>query len=110
MAPFRRTPVTSFFKLLSAVLIISFYLLFTSLKVPDPPKTIHLPKVENPPIQRPKWDEGAGGPDEAKRDRIVDAMRHTFRGYLLSAWGYDDIKPMTGKPENTRNGWGAFIV
>lgn len=61
-------------------------------------------------MQFEKWEKNEGKADINKRAQIKAAMQHTYRGYRQKAWGKDDIKPVSGGYNNTRNGWGAFIV
>ncbi|KAF8416181.1 glycoside hydrolase [Tirmania nivea] len=54
--------------------------------------------------------KGNGGGDAAKAQAVVDVMKRTFWKYKLRAWGMDEITPITGGYQNTRNGWAATIV
>lgn len=42
--------------------------------------------------------------DKAKADQIKHAMIRTFWKYKLAAWGFDEIKPISGDGKTTR--WG----
>lgn len=107
----QRNP-TPAFKLLSAVLIISFYgiylLIHGSPLAPAPETESHTPR--GPQIQHQPWTGASGRADEEKAARVKEAMEYTFAKYKKHAWGYDDILPVSGGKKNTRNGWGAFIV
>ncbi|KAF8445442.1 mannosyl-oligosaccharide alpha-1,2-mannosidase-like protein [Kalaharituber pfeilii] len=54
--------------------------------------------------------KGVPAGDAKKADAVVQAMRRTFWKYKLKAWGRDEVKPITGESQNTRNGWAATIV
>lgn len=107
MLNFRSNP-TSTFKLLAAFLVISFYLILGGFPSIGPGIR------KNPPfgahIQFEGWRNDSGVADEAKADQVTNAMRYTFWKYREYAWGYDDIKPVSGGNKTSRNGWGAFIV
>ncbi|KAF1983311.1 glycoside hydrolase family 47 protein [Aulographum hederae CBS 113979] len=106
MRSFRRNPNLPF-KVLCAVFIIAFYFIYSSVAGPD----IRVRKQKKPsPIQLASWKNVTSRSEPYKADRVKDAMRHTFRNYKSRAWGYDNIKPVSGGFDNSRNGWGAFIV
>ncbi|KAF1812061.1 seven-hairpin glycosidase, partial [Eremomyces bilateralis CBS 781.70] len=98
------------FKFLSAALVLIFYFVFMSFKTPTPHHRMHLPKVKTPPIQFGHAVKYSISPDPEKLRRTRDAMQHTWYAYRNHAWGHDGIKPVSGKPDDSRNGWGAFIV
>ncbi|KAG2193710.1 hypothetical protein INT47_013178 [Mucor saturninus] len=60
--------------------------------------------------------ENGGLPDahvltpKEKQHYIKDAFMFSWEGYRNYSWGYDENKPVTNQPRNTRNGWGATIV
>jgi mannosyl-oligosaccharide alpha-1,2-mannosidase len=103
---FERNPESSF-KLLAAVLVITFYLIIKEFQNP----TVHLPfsAPRGATIQCAQWN-GTGKAHETRAEKVRDAMKYTFRKYRESAWGYDDILPVSGGNSSSRNGWGAFIV
>ncbi|KAF2403436.1 seven-hairpin glycosidase [Trichodelitschia bisporula] len=109
MARWRRSSAITVSKFLCAAIIIAFYLLYTAFHRPAPsPRKLPLPK--RPSIQLESWKNGTGRADEDRREEVRRAMQHTFWGYRKRAWGHDDLKPVSGGFQDTRNGWGAFIV
>jgi mannosyl-oligosaccharide alpha-1,2-mannosidase len=107
MRLFRRSSV-AVSKIACAAFILIFYFFYSKLNPPALTKGQPLPK--RPSIQYDNWQNNSGKADEIKKQRIKDAMEHTYAGYRQQAWGFDDIKPISGGVKNTRNGWGAFIV
>ncbi len=106
MPPYTRHP-TSYFKLLAAVIVIVFYLLYAA-SHHSKSRSLSSANASLPKIQL--WPFETGAADEEKRQQVVKAMKRTFSLYKSRAWGFDDIKPLTGVGGNSRNGWGAFIV
>lgn len=104
---FQKNPESSF-KLLAAVLVVTLYLLIKELSHP----TIRYPKAPayGARIQFTDWKNGTDRADKAKAAAVREAMKHTFWKYRQHAWGYDDIRPVSGGNSSSRNGWGAFIV
>jgi mannosyl-oligosaccharide alpha-1,2-mannosidase len=99
----------SYFKLLSAVLVVTLYLIIKEFSHP----TVHAHKIIptwGAHIQNTEWQNGTEKADTEKAELIRAAMKHTFRQYRQNAWGNDDIRPVTGGNYSSRNGWGAFIV
>ncbi|KAI9487146.1 MAG: glycoside hydrolase, partial [Benjaminiella poitrasii] len=47
---------------------------------------------------------------EEKQQYIKDAFVFSWQGYRNFSWGYDENKPASNVPRNTRNGWGATII
>ncbi|KAI8984576.1 glycoside hydrolase [Mycotypha africana] len=45
-----------------------------------------------------------------KQKYIQDAFVFSWEGYKNYSWGYDENRPVSNGPRNTRNGWGATIV
>ncbi|KAG2220958.1 hypothetical protein INT45_006491 [Circinella minor] len=45
-----------------------------------------------------------------KQQYIKDAMVFAWDGYRTFSWGSDENRPVSNRPVNTRNGWGASIV
>jgi len=103
---FERNPESSF-KLLAAVLVITFYLLFKEFQHPTV-RTRGTPTV-GAQIQYVHWN-GAGKAHVERAESVRRAMQHTFWQYREHAWGCDDILPVSGGNSSSRNGWGAFIV
>jgi mannosyl-oligosaccharide alpha-1,2-mannosidase len=105
-AKLQNNPESSF-KLLTAVLVITLYLLIKEFSTP----TI---RTRSPPsfgarIQH-AWQNETGGAEAEKADKVREAMKHTFWKYRQNAWGHDNIQPVSGGHYSSRNGWGAFIV
>jgi len=103
---FERNPESSF-KLLAAVLVITLYLIIKEFQHP----TTYLPYTTpvGAHVQYAQWN-ATGKAHQKRADSVRDAMRYTFRKYRETAWGYDDVLPVSGKGSSSRNGWGAFIV
>ncbi|CAG8439304.1 7440_t:CDS:10 [Ambispora leptoticha] len=47
---------------------------------------------------------------QERAEYVKEAFVHSFNGYKQHAWGYDEVRPVTGSTRNTRNGWAATIV
>ncbi|KAI8356620.1 glycoside hydrolase [Choanephora cucurbitarum] len=45
-----------------------------------------------------------------KQAYIKDAFLFSWQGYRNYSWGFDENRPASNSPRNTRNGWGATIV
>jgi len=103
----RRNPIT-LSKFASAIFIVFFYIVYSKLHPPALTKGQPLPK--RPTIQFDGWRNNSMKAVKLKRKRVREAMEHTFRGYRNMAWGHDDIRPVSGKSKDSRNGFGAFIV
>lgn len=103
-----RNPTGSF-KLLAAVLVITFYLIIKEFQDPTVESSGAVPKY-GAKIQYAHWTNGSGRADEEKADKVREAMKYTFWKYRENAWGSDDILPVSGAGSSSRNGWGAFIV
>jgi mannosyl-oligosaccharide alpha-1,2-mannosidase len=103
----RRNPLVCS-KILCAVFIVFFYLCY--IQVHPPARSQGKPLPKRRAIQFDTWDKNEGKADVNKRAKVKAAMQHSYRGYQQKAWGKDDIKPVTGGYNNSRNGWGAFIV
>ncbi|KAF2092755.1 seven-hairpin glycosidase [Rhizodiscina lignyota] len=108
MLPFRRNPDTAF-KLFSVTFIVVFYLLYSSFY--DPPlKLERTSKPSGPKVQNETWQGDTARADVARLKRVEEAMKHSFHGYRVKAWGYDDIRPVSGRPANSSYGWGGYIL
>mmetsp|Transcript_14979 Transcript_14979/g.61016 ORF Transcript_14979/g.61016 Transcript_14979/m.61016 type:complete len:452 (+) Transcript_14979:259-1614(+) len=63
---------------------------------------------------RPERDEtprlNIGNDPVARRAFVREATLHAWRGYAEKAWGTDELKPLSGRGENTLGGVGATIV
>jgi mannosyl-oligosaccharide alpha-1,2-mannosidase len=105
---FTRNPESSF-KLLAAVLVITFYLLIKEFASPPPRPTKITPRW-GAQIQYADWKNGTDRVDQDKAAAVRDAMKFTWKKYRDNAWGYDGILPVSGAKSSSRNGWGAFIV
>jgi mannosyl-oligosaccharide alpha-1,2-mannosidase len=105
---FQQNP-TSYFKLLAAVLVITFYLLIKEFASPPPKPTKITPKW-GAQIQFADWKNGTDRADKEKAAKVREAMKYTFWKYRENAWGYDGILPVSGGKSSSGNGWGAFII
>ena len=103
---FEKNPESSF-KLLAAILVITFYLLIKEFSNPTV-RTRDTP-TSGAQIQHTAWN-GTGKAQETRAGKVRSAMKYTYWKYRESAWGADDILPVSGGNSTTRNGWGAFIV
>ncbi|KAK1225117.1 hypothetical protein PQX77_011987, partial [Marasmius sp. AFHP31] len=45
-----------------------------------------------------------------QREVVKDIFRRSYDAYRKYAFGHDDLMPLSGKPNDDRNGWGATIV
>ncbi|KAI7901916.1 glycoside hydrolase [Cokeromyces recurvatus] len=45
-----------------------------------------------------------------KQQYIKDAFMFSWQGYRNFSWGFDENRPVSNGPRNTRNGWGATII
>ncbi|KAI9272993.1 glycoside hydrolase [Phascolomyces articulosus] len=45
-----------------------------------------------------------------KQQYVKQAMMFAWDGYRTFSWGSDENRPVSNRPVNTRNGWGATIV
>jgi mannosyl-oligosaccharide alpha-1,2-mannosidase len=107
MRSYRRNPVF-LSKICCAAFILAFYCVYSRLHPPALTKGQPLPK--RPTIQYDAWQNTSDKADVPRQAQVKLAMAHTFHGYKTRAWGYDDIKPISGGHSNSRTGWGAFIV
>ncbi|KAF1976193.1 seven-hairpin glycosidase [Bimuria novae-zelandiae CBS 107.79] len=105
---FEKNPESSF-KLLAAVLVITFYLIIKEFSNPVVRLSSRVPKY-GAKIQYANHTSEWGRADQEKADKVREAMKYTFWKYREHAWGSDDILPVTGASSSLRNGWGAFIV
>lgn len=97
------------FKLLAAVVVICLYFILHLLTAsPASKRIVHAHSGEK--IQWAGFKDGTGEADKPKARKVVEAMQFTFWQYRKNAWGHDDILPVSGGVEDSRNGWGAFIV
>ncbi|KAF1361259.1 mannosyl-oligosaccharide alpha-1,2-mannosidase-like protein [Lizonia empirigonia] len=103
---FEKNPESSF-KLLTAVLVITFYLLIKEFSNPTV-RTRGTP-THGAQIQHTAWNS-TGKAQDMRAGKVRSAMKYTYWKYRESAWGADDILPVSGGNSSTRNGWGAFIV
>jgi mannosyl-oligosaccharide alpha-1,2-mannosidase len=99
----------SYFKLLTAVLVVTLYLIIKEFSHPTVRTNTIVPTF-GAHIQNSDWQNGTEEEDTERVKIIREAMKHTFWQYRRNAWGSDDIGPVTGKGYASRNGWGAFIV
>ncbi|KAI9276004.1 glycoside hydrolase [Sporodiniella umbellata] len=47
---------------------------------------------------------------QEKQRYIKEEFLFSWEGYKKNSWGFDENKPNSNSPRNTRNGWGATIV
>ena len=59
--------------------------------------------------QLPAEDVSASGLDK-KRQMVVEAATHSWRGYEEHAWGSDELQPLTQDGKESLGGFGATIV
>ena len=59
--------------------------------------------------QLPAEDVSASGLDK-KRQVVVEAAAHSWRGYEEHAWGSDELQPLTQDGKESLGGFGATIV
>lgn len=104
---FQKNPESSF-KLLAAVLVITLYLIIKEFSHPTVGKS-SIPTF-GARVQCATWQNGTDKADTEKAAHVREAMKYTFSKYKQHAWGFDDIKPVSGGNYSSRNGWGAFIV
>ncbi|PWN51069.1 seven-hairpin glycosidase [Violaceomyces palustris] len=60
----------------------------------------------------------SGRSNDPKRDELIkrrqrlvkNAFLHAWEGYKKFAWGHDELRPVTKRPQDNFNGWGATIV
>ncbi|GAA95684.1 glycoside hydrolase family 47 protein [Mixia osmundae IAM 14324] len=45
-----------------------------------------------------------------RRDWTKRAIIHAWEGYKAAAWEHDEVRPVTGAPNDNFNGWGASLV
>lgn len=45
-----------------------------------------------------------------KQEKIVEAMRHSWSGYVQYAWGFDELMPLSKSGKNSFGGLGATVV
>lgn len=105
---FEKNPESSF-KLLAAVLVITFYLIVKEFSKPTVRLSTKVPEY-GAKIQCTNCTDGWGKVDKEKAEKVREAMIYTFWRYREHAWGSDDILPVSGGSSSSRNGWGAFIV
>lgn len=74
-----------------------------------------MPRVQYP-FQDPsrfsgkKGDESREALIKERRRLVKNAFLHAWGGYKKYAWGHDELKPVSGMPQDNFNGWGATIV
>ncbi|CAK3989285.1 endoplasmic reticulum mannosidase MNL2 [Lecanosticta acicola] len=70
--------------------------------------TIQLPTSKPSPI--PLVQKGKGSADQDRLLAIKEACKHAWKGFRAYGWGYDEVRPVSGKGQNSFNGWGATLV
>lgn len=86
----------------------------SDLRKTNPPQG-PLPKVQfpfaNPSRHSGNSVDAAAEELAKKRQRLVrNAFLHAWEGYKKSAWGHDEVKPVSGRSNDNFNGWGATPV
>ena len=71
--------------------------------------TIQLPTGKPSPIPLIQH-AGKRLPDRERLEAIKNATRHSWNGYKKVAFGYDEVRPDSGTPKDSFNGWGATLV
>ncbi|GAA6003363.1 hypothetical protein JCM10207_000294 [Rhodosporidiobolus poonsookiae] len=77
------------------------------------PKKLGAP-VELPPVQHASMQKDGRSTEEKEQDElrrgwVVKAFKHLWGHYVESAWGYDELKPLSQGASNPFAGWGATI-
>ena len=75
--------------------------------------TIQLPTGSAKPfprVQRATEKLEASGADDERLAAVRAAAGHAWGGYREKAFGYDEVRPVSGKYNNPFNGWGASLV
>jgi mannosyl-oligosaccharide alpha-1,2-mannosidase len=70
---------------------------------------IKLPTGSPKPIPRIQYS-GKGGAEPERLAAVKKAAKHAWDGYREYGWGYDEVKPVSGKGKDSFNGWGATLV
>ncbi|KAJ9635986.1 Mannosyl-oligosaccharide alpha-1,2-mannosidase 1B [Coniosporium tulheliwenetii] len=105
-----RNPNTTF-KLVAAVFVLTFYLLWSFFHPASSGSAPTKSKSLRPQIQREEWRHVTHSlADASKAERVRDVMRFTYKNYKERAWGADDILPVSGAASHSGNGWAGFIV
>ncbi|KAK6533909.1 hypothetical protein TWF281_005254 [Arthrobotrys megalospora] len=92
------------------VLAISFYLFHQALFPSSGTRGFDFVIPHNGRIQYPFKEKGINARDAKKADAVKEVMKRTWKLYKERAWGFDEIRPVSGKHRNSRNGWGATII
>ncbi|GAA5888189.1 hypothetical protein JCM6882_000314 [Rhodosporidiobolus microsporus] len=79
---------------------------WTPKKVGEP---VELPRVQHPSFDRDSRSAKEKEQDEQRREYVRRAFQHVWGGYAEHAWGYDELKPLSGGSTNPFNGWSATI-
>lgn len=45
-----------------------------------------------------------------RQEWVTRAFSHAWEGYKSHAWGFDEVRPLSNRGENSFAGWGATIV
>ncbi|KAJ3560592.1 hypothetical protein NP233_g10736 [Leucocoprinus birnbaumii] len=62
-----------------------------------------------PPPPRPAPHVDASNPWEARAQRVREAFKHAWGGYIERAAGWDELTPIDGGKVNNFNGWGVTL-
>ncbi|KAF3938973.1 hypothetical protein ABW19_dt0203202 [Dactylella cylindrospora] len=91
--------------------VLCLYLLHQFLFVSGPEvNTYAYPAIAPDAVIQYPFTQNGVGEDREKAEAVKEVMERTWRLYKEKAWGYDEIKPVSGDHKNTRNGWGATII
>ncbi|KAG6335738.1 hypothetical protein ID866_3362 [Astraeus odoratus] len=72
---------------------------------PHPPENSH-----SLPLPLPEPSESASWPQQTRADAVRDAFLHAFDGYATHAWGFDELRPVSGGRADTLNGWAVTLI
>ncbi|BGP18873.1 hypothetical protein JCM10213v2_006953 [Rhodosporidiobolus nylandii] len=70
---------------------------------------VELPRVQHASFAKDGRTAKEKEQDEQRRDWVKKAFKHLWRNYAEKAWGYDELKPLSGTGTNPFSGWGATI-
>ncbi|KAG6335737.1 hypothetical protein ID866_3361 [Astraeus odoratus] len=62
------------------------------------------------PLPLPEPSESASWPQQTRADAVRDAFLHAFNGYATYAWGFDELRPVSGGKADTLNGWAVTLI
>ncbi|GAA6044143.1 hypothetical protein JCM8097_002794 [Rhodosporidiobolus ruineniae] len=74
-----------------------------------PGEPLFLPPVQHPSTQSDQRTPAQKKQDEERKEWVRRAFRHVWGRYKARAWGYDELRPLSGGQTNAFNGWGATV-